>query len=267
LLGDDDIDVVYISLPNSLHAEWTIRSVEAEKHVLCEKPLAISVAEVDAIIEKSSRAGKIVAEAIMYRHHPQTLRVKELIDGGGVGSVILVKGSFTFLQESRIDIRLDPKLGGGSLWFVGCYPVSYARFVIGAEPREVFGWQVVGSTGVDEVLVGQMEFPGNVYAQFDCGFRGPSRNEMEIIGSKGTLSMSHPFKPDLHPELSLRLETESRVFTLEGQKLFQGEVENIADAILNAAPPRVSLRESRGNIAAIEALLRSAREGRPVRLP
>ena len=134
LLTDPEIDVIYNSLPNHLHAEWTIKAVEAGKHVLCEKPLALSVEEVDAIQEAARKHGRVVAEAFMYRHHPQTLKVQELVKNGSIGDLKLVRGSFSYVLSRDGDVRLDPGMGGGSIWDVGCYPISYARSVIGEEP-------------------------------------------------------------------------------------------------------------------------------------
>jgi len=267
MLEDPDIDVVYISLPNSLHGEWSVKAVEAGKHVLCEKPLALSVAEVDRIIDASRQAGVVVAEALMYRHHPQTLKVKELVEEGAIGKILLVRASFSFRLSREKDIRFDAKLGGGSLWDLGCYTTSYARFVIGSEPIEVVGWEVRGPSEVDELFVGAMRFPGDVFAQIDCGFRTPYRARVEIIGSEGTLSMPHPYKPDINGQVSLIRETEKQTITVQGEELYRGEIEDLADAVLLGKPARVSLQESRGNVAAIEALLRSAQEMRPVRLP
>ncbi len=267
MLPDPDIDVVYISLPNALHAEWTIKAAQAGKHVLCEKPLAVTVDEVDAVRAAAAQAGVVVAEAFMYRHHPQTLEVKERVDGGAIGTVRLVRGSFSFTLTRPSDVRLNPALSGGSVWDVGCYPISYARYVIGAEPVEVFGWQVTGSTGVDEGFAGQLRFAGNVVAQFDCSFRAPLRAHMEIVGSEGTIDVPRPFKPGLNEQVLLTRGDEAQAIAIPGQELYLGEVEDMADAVLLGKDPRVSLADSRGNVAAIVALLRSAREGRPIPVP
>lgn len=219
LLTDPAIDAIYISLPNSLHAEWTIRAVEAGKHVLCEKPLAISLAEVDAITTAAQTHGKIVAEAFMYRHHPMTMKVKELIASGAIGELRSVRGAFTFnIGNSPENVRLNPGLGGGSVWDIGCYPVSYTRFVIGSEPQEVFGWQVTGASGVDEVFTGQMRFPG-VLAQFDCGFRSSYRTHMEFVGSQGTIDVPAPFKPEGVSKIVLRRGDEGQILRIRGPKL------------------------------------------------
>jgi len=264
MLADPDIDVIYNPLPNRLHAEWTVKAVQAGKHVLCEKPLAVTVDEVDAVRAAAEQAGVVVAEAFMYRHHPQTLKIKELVDSGAIGRLRLVRGSFTFNLAREADVRLDPALSGGSIWDVGCYPIGYARFVVGAEPIEVFGWRVIGSSGVDEVFAGQMRFLSNVYAQFDCGFRAPYRAHVEIVGSEGTISVPNPFKPGVDEQIHLTHDDDVQTVTIPGQELYLGEVEDMADAILLGQAPRVSLADSRGNVASIAALLRSAREGRPV---
>jgi len=267
MLADPDVDVVYIPLPNGLHAEWTIKAAQAGKHVLCEKPLAATPGEVDAMAAAAQQAGVVVAEAFMYRHHPQTLGVKQLVDDGAIGRLRLVRGSFTFSLTRAVDVRLDPALSGGSIWDVGCYPISYARYVIGGEPLEAFGWQVIGASGVDEVFAGQLRFAGGVYSQFDCGFRAPFRTHLEIVGSDGTIVVPRPFKPGLDEQIHLARGDRTETMVIPGQELYIGEVEDMADAILNGQTPRVSLEDSRGNVATIVALLRSAHEGRPMPVP
>ncbi|MGQ9903919.1 MAG: Gfo/Idh/MocA family protein [Anaerolineae bacterium] len=266
LLAAPDIDVVYIPLPNSLHEHWTIEAAKAGKHVLCEKPLAISVAEVDAIRAVSERAGVVVTEAFMYRHHPQTLKVKEMVDAGVIGQVRMVRGSFSFNLTRENDVRLNPLLGGGSLWDVGCYPVSYARYIVGQEPIEVFGRKVAGQTGVDETFAGILRFPNNIYAQIDSSFRATFRTHVEIVGSEGVISVPHPFKPGREEHIIIaRGDTSERV-AVEGMELYLGEVEDMADAVLLGKPPRISLADSRANVAALVALLESAERGQPVRM-
>ncbi len=266
LLADPDVDVVYNSLPNSLHAEWTIKAAEAGKHVLCEKPLAITVEEVDAVAATARQAGVVVAEAFMYRHHPQTLKVQELIAGGAIGRLRLVRGGFTFPLARPGDVRLDPALGGGSIWDVGCYPISFARAVIGTAPVEAFGWQATGPTGVDLTFAGQLRFSGDVYAQVDSGFRSALRMVMEFSGDEGRINLTNAFKPDADSRTYLRRGDALEAFTFPAQELYLGEVEDMADAILLGKPPRISLADSRENVATILALLRSAREGRAVAL-
>lgn len=264
LLADPNIDVIYNPLPNSMHAEWTIKAVRAGKHVLCEKPLAITTDEVDAMMSAEQETGMVITEAFMYRHHPQTLKVKELVDSGAIGQLRLVKGSFTFNIASEDDIRLNRELVGGSIWDVGCYPISYARYIVGSEPLEVFGWQVTSQTGVDETFTGQMRFADNVVAQFDSGFRAPFRTHMEIVGSSATITVPRPFKPDARGQfLITRGDVVEEVFS-NTEELYLGEVEDIADAILTGKAPRISLSHSRANVATIRGLLQSSLEGRPV---
>ena len=266
LLADTEIDVIYNPLPNHLHAEWTIKAVKAGKHVLCEKPLALSVEEVDAIQDAARKHGRIVMEAFMYRHHPQTLNVQDLVKTGSLGTVKLIRGSFSFLLSREGDVRLDPAMGGGSIWDIGCYPISYARTVLGENPLEVFGWQVTGPTGIDETFAGQMRFPNNVQAQFDCSFVIPFHTFMEIVGSEGTLNISKPFRPQTDEKIYLTRGDKTETIKIKGQELYIGEVENMADAILLGYEPRISLDDSRANVAVIYSLLESARTGQPVRL-
>jgi D-xylose 1-dehydrogenase (NADP+, D-xylono-1,5-lactone-forming) len=266
LLADPEIDVIYNPLPNHLHAEWTIRAVEAGKHVLCEKPLALSVEEVDAMQAAARKYDRLVAEAFMYRHHPQTLQVQELVRSGSLGDLKLIRGSFSFMLTREGDVRLDPTMGGGSIWDVGCYPISYARTVAGAPPREAFGWQVTGPTGIDETFVGQIRFENGLLAQFDCSFALPFRTSMEIAGSEGTLNIPRPFKPETDEKIYLTRGDRTETIKIKGQELYIGEVEDMADAILLRREPRVPVADSRANVAVILALLESARSGKPVQV-
>jgi predicted dehydrogenase len=266
MLDDPGIDVVYNSLPNSMHTEWTIKALQAGKHVLCEKPLATTLEEVDAMQEAAQSTGLYLTEAFMYRHHPQTVQVKEMVQQGAVGKVQVVKGEFTFNMDSSTNVRLFPELGGGSVWDVGCYPISYTRYILDSEPEEVFGWQVMGNSGVDEVFTGQMRFPGGELAQFDSGFRSPYRSRIEIVGSKGALVVPHPFNPGLDVNVRLWNGKNWEIFDMPGQELYIGEVEDLADAILLGKTPLISLEHSRENVKTILALLRSAASGKPVAL-
>ena len=265
LLADPEIDVIYNSLPNHLHAEWTIKAVEAGKHVLCEKPIALSVDELDAMKESARKHGRVVAEAFMYRHHPQTLKVQDIVKNGSLGSLKLIRGSFSYVLTRAGDVRLDPAMGGGSIWDVGCYPISYTRTVAGETPLEVFGWQVTGLTGIDETFVGQMRFNHEVHAQFDCSFAIPFHAFMEIVGSEGTLNIPNPFKPGVDEKMFLTREGKTETIKIKGQELYIGEVEDMADAVLLGHSPRISLDDSRANVAVISALLESARAGKPVK--
>jgi xylose dehydrogenase (NAD/NADP) len=265
LLADPDVDVVYIPLPNHLHAEWTIRAARAGKHVLCEKPLALSVAEVDAM-EAAAREGRIVlAEAFMYRHHPQTLKVRDLVQAHAIGALRFVRGTFSFKLDRPDDVRLRPEWGGGCLWDVGCYPLSFARFVLGTEPVEVFGSSVEGPTGIDETFAGQLVFPGGILVQIDAGFRVPFRTGVELVGTEGTITVPQPWKPEGQPIVLTRGSAREEI-AVGGDDRYLLEIEDLADCVRTGRPPRVGLAESRGNVATIVALLESARLGRAVRL-
>ncbi|MFZ5909979.1 MAG: Gfo/Idh/MocA family protein [Chloroflexota bacterium] len=267
LLDDPDIDVIYNPLPNHLHAEWTIKALQAGKHVLCEKPLALGASDVDKMAAAAKETGRALAEAFMYRHHPQTLKVQELVGKGALGELRLIRGAFTFVFTREDNYRFKKEMGGGSLWDVGCYPINYARTLVGAEPLEVFGWQVTGPGGCDETFVGQMRFPGDVLAQFDSSFRSSYRAEMEIVGSQASLRIPNPFKPDRREMLLLQRDgRQEKIHIRSSGALYGGEVEDLADAILLGKAPRVSLADSRGNAAAITALAESAQAGKPVKL-
>ena len=266
LLADNEIDVIYNPLPNHLHAEWTIKAVEAGKHVLCEKPLTLTVKEADAIAKAAQKHKRIVAEAFMYRHHPQTLKVKELVQNGSIGTLKLLRGSFSFVLDNEGDIRLDLAMGGGSIWDVGCYPISFIRTVVGTEPIEVFGWQVTGPTDIDDTFVGNLHFAEGVYGQFDSSFVIPFHAYMEIVGSEATLIVPTPFKPRLSEKFFLVRNGKTETIKVKGQDLYLGEVEDMADTILLGKSPRISLEDSRANIAVITAFFESARTGAAVKL-
>jgi predicted dehydrogenase len=263
LLADPEIDAVYNPLPNSLHAEWTIKAARAGKHVLCEKPLALSVGEVDAIDAAAREAGVVVTEAFMYRHHPQTRAIKTLVDGGSIGDLLVIRGSFSFQLQRPGDVRLSPDLGGGCLWDVGCYPVSMARYLAGAEPREVSGWQRLASSGIDDVFAGTLDFGGSI-AQFDCSFDAPFRTHIEVVGSDAALTVPVPFKPGIGERILLWRGQEVETIEVPGEALYVGEVEDLVDAARGLRPPTVPLSDSRGNTATIVALYESARTRRPV---
>jgi D-xylose 1-dehydrogenase (NADP+, D-xylono-1,5-lactone-forming) len=266
LVADPEVDVVYVPLPNHLHAEWTVRAARAGKHVLCEKPLALTVGEVDAMAAAARESGVAVTEGFVYRHHPQTLKVKELVDGGSVGEVRLVRGTFTFTLDRPNDVRFRPEWGGGCLWDVGCYPLSFARFVLGEEPVEVVGAQVLGPSGVDETFAGQLLFPGGVLAQVDAGFRSDPRTVFEVAGTEGTILVRQPWRQEGLPILLTRGGETEEIAAGGGVDRFLLEIEDLAESVRTGGPPRIGFAESRGNVATIVALLQSAREHRMVRL-
>ena len=264
LVADPDIDVIYIPLPNHLHVEWTVRALEAGKHVLCEKPLALAVEDVDRIAAAAQRSGRAAAEAFMYRHHPLTQAVQTFVAGGRLGRITAYRGAFTFALTREGDVRLDPSMGGGSLWDVGCYPLSYANLVAGTAPIDVFGWQRTSDRGVDLEFFGMMRYADGSVAQFDSGFAGPFRAEMEIVGTGGALRIHRPFKTDERSRLEFIAATdEVETIAFAPDAAYGGEIADLEGAALDGAPTRVSLAESRRTIQTIVALYASARSERP----
>lgn len=261
LLADPNIDIIYNPLPNHLHIPYSIKAMQAGKHVLCEKPIALLPEEIDELEKVSADTGMVVMEAFMYRHHPQTLKVVEMIREGAIGNLQFIRGSFTFSIQSEDDIRLAPDYGGGSIWDVGCYPISYARTIVGEKPTKVLGKARFSDRGVDNSIYGMMEFPSGVIAQFDSGFRSPPRAKMEVVGDQGELLIDNPFKPGEKYNLVLRSNGTEKVIKGKGKELYLGQVENLHACVTDEAEPLISLRDSKDNTSVITALLRSARSG------
>ena len=264
LIDDPEIDAIYNPLPNALHAAWTIRAVRAGKHVLCEKPLATTVADVDAIAREAKAAGVVVSEAFMYRHHPQTLRLKALVDERAIGKLRLIRSAFTFPLTRSGDVRWEPALGGGSLWDVGCYPVSIARLLAGVEPQEVFG----------RSRHARGRRRRSVHRSAGARRRGRAvRCRVPRAAAHAPRGGRHRRRD--HGGLTVQAWTRTRgcccpaamtseVVAVESQPLYLGELDDLADAATLGREPRVSLADSRGNVAALVALYESARTGRPV---
>jgi xylose dehydrogenase (NAD/NADP) len=266
LLDDPDIDAVYISLPNSLHADWTVRAAQAGKHVLCEKPLALSVADCDRVIAAANSAGVVVAEAIMYLYHPLLAEARRLAHSGALGEVGFARGSFSFILDNPRNVRWMPELGGGALWDIGIYPVSFCRWILG-EPERVFAWQTLTDGGVDAATAGVLHFPGGQTATFDCSFRQTFRTQVEVSGSEAALIIDRPFliKPESRMIVRDKQDHEEQAGDVRPDP-YQCEVEAVAAAVLDGAPLPVPLSWSRANIATLVALYGSARLGAPVSL-
>jgi D-xylose 1-dehydrogenase (NADP+, D-xylono-1,5-lactone-forming) len=262
LLADPDVEAVYISLPNSLHVEWSIRALEAGKHVLCEKPLSRRAADVERAFDVAEESGRLLMEAFMYRHNPQTGRLKELAEGGAIGRLRLVRAAFSFPLTDGENVRLNSSLDGGGLMDVGCYCVSGTR-LLGGEPEQVYGEQVLSQSGVDELFTGTMRFPGDVLAQFDAGLVLPVRDELEAIGEAGSLLLDDPWHCK-RPVIELRTAGGVEEIAVEPADSYRLQLENMSDAIRGEAEPLLGREDAVGQARAIEALYRSATEGRPV---
>ncbi|HEU4573214.1 MAG TPA: Gfo/Idh/MocA family oxidoreductase, partial [Candidatus Limnocylindrales bacterium] len=261
-LLESDVDVVYVALPNHLHAPWTIRALRAGKHVLCEKPLALSVDEVDAIAEAADASGRIAVEAFMYLHHPQIERALEIVAAGELGRLELVHASFSFFLTYPGDPRLEPEMGGGSLWDVGCYAVSVTRRISGEEPDGHAAFARFDERAVDRTFIGQLRFPSGLLAQVDSGFASADRQRVEIVGGEGTLVLDAPFLngPDgPAPGMTLTRGDEATRIEVPSIDQYAAEVADLAAAILDGRRPRVDLGFSRGTIAALVELDRLAR--------
>ena len=264
LLAAPDIDAVYISLPNTLHCPWSITAMEAGKHVICEKPLSRSPREVEEAFDVSERTGRLFTEAFMYRHNPQTKRLAELVRDGAVGDLRLVRSAFSYSLYDPENIRLRTDVDGGSLMDVGCYCVSGSRLLAG-EPESVFGQAFVGPTGTDWVFTGSLRFPGDVLAQFDCATALTDRDELEVVGSEGSLFLDDPWHCR-SPVIELRRESGVERIELEPVDSYQLELENLADAINGEAPLLLGREDAVAQARTIEALSRSAETATQVSL-
>jgi len=260
LLDDPGIDAVYIPLPNTDHVPWTLAAIAAGKHVLCQKPLALDAADVDRIAAAAADAGVVVEEGFMYRHEPLTTHVTSMIRDGAVGEVRAIVSGFTFALDTGTNIRLDPSLGGGSLWDVGSYPVTYAQLIMGHEPKMVFGTAHWHASGVDEEFMGLLRFDEGATANIYAGFRVAYRTWLEILGSDGALTVPNPFRPG--PLETLELERKGTVEPIAvtgSAEIFVREIDNFAARVLDGAPAVVSLAESHRTAATLSALHASAK--------
>jgi xylose dehydrogenase (NAD/NADP) len=259
MLEDPELDAVYISLPNTMHREWSIRSLEAGKHVICEKPFSKRPEDVEAAFDAAERAGLLLTEAFMYRHNPQTARLTELVRQGAIGDLRVVRSAFSYSLYDTENIRLRTDVEGGSLMDVGCYCVSGSRLLAG-EPESVQGQAYVGPSGTDWVFSAVLRFPGDVHALFDCGTCLPERDELEAIGTEGSLFLDDPWHCT-EPVIELRRGGDVDRIELEPVDSYRLELENLADAIAGEAPLVLGREDALGQARTIEALFSSAETG------
>jgi D-xylose 1-dehydrogenase (NADP+, D-xylono-1,5-lactone-forming) len=262
LLADPEIEAVYISLPNTMHCDWSVKALEAGKHVLCEKPLSRHTDEVEAAFDAAARTSLSLSEAFMYRHNPQTSRAKELVDGGAIGELRLVRSAFSYSLYDEGNIRLRTDVEGGALMDVGCYTVSGSRLFAG-EPEKVHGEAWFGPSGTDWVFGGTLRFPGDVLALFDCGTAMPERDELEAIGSEGSLFLDDPWHCNV-PVIELRRDGRVERIELEPVDSYRLELENVSDAIRGEGELLLGRDDAVGQARVLEALHRSATSGTPV---
>lgn len=273
LLADNEIDAVYIPLPNHLHKEWVIKAAEHKKHVLCEKPAALNVEDFEEMKLACEKNEVLFLEAFMYYFHPQHERVKEMIDQGEIGEVKYIQAGFTFYlpeEERGSNIRTDREKGGGSLYDIGCYAIHSIRNILWEEPETVHVQAVFDNhLNVDIETNGYMTFPSGVRASFDTSFNLEMRHEYRIFGSKGSIQVPRAFRPDLHGGegiIIVQNNTGTRIESVSGDQ-YRLQVEHISQAILeNDEVLKHSPENTLENMRVIDACYESIATGRPVQL-
>jgi predicted dehydrogenase len=262
LLADPEIEAVYISLPNALHVEWTIRALQAGKHVLCEKPLSRRRADAERAFDVAERCERLLMEAFMYRHNPQTARLVELVAEGAIGRLRLVRASFGFYLDDLRNVRMRGELDGGGLMDVGCYCVNAARLLCG-EPLRAQAEQLAGGAGVDVALAGVLGFADEVLAHFDCGLVLSPRDELVVLGEQGSLRLADPWHCRT-PGIELWRSGRPELIEIATADSYALELENLSAAIRGTAVPLLGRADAIGQARAIEALHASAQEHRTV---
>jgi len=269
LLADPEIEAIYNPLPNHLHVPWSIRVAEAGKHVLCEKPIALSAAEAEQLRAARDRTGVLIGEAFMVRTHPQWLETKRLVDSGSIGPLRLVSGHFSYFRRDPNDIRSRPEFGGGAVMDIGCYPVTISRWMFGAEPSEVIA-QIERDPdfGVDRLTSALMRFPAG-QATFVCSGQLVPFQRMEMFGTRGRIQVEIPFNapPDrpcqiLIDDGSALGGASARVVEFPIVDQYTVQADQFSAAIRGQGELPVSIDDAVANMAVIDALFRSADSGR-----
>jgi predicted dehydrogenase len=266
LLADPDVDAVYIPLPNHLHAEWTIAAARAGKHVLCEKPLAVTAADAERMVEACEAAGVRLMEAFMYRHHPSWVAVRDLVASGRIGTLSAVQSWFGFYNDDATNIRNIRDYGGGALYDVGCYCVNLSRMLFGGEPTRVEAAVVRdGPGGVDILTTGILEFENGI-ASFGCSIRTETDQRVHVMGTEGRISIGIPFNipPDRPTEIYLTqggnppVAPATETFTFPTKDPYAAEAERFAEAILDGLPTPVPPDDAVANLRVIERIFAAA---------
>ena len=267
VLNDPDIEAIYNPLPNSLHAAWTIKALQAGKHVLCEKPLAVTREEAETMVRAAREHNLLLMEAFMYRFHPQIVWAVEQVNSGVIGPVRLVRASFSFDIRSRPqNIRLKPELAGGSLMDVGCYPVNLCRAIYGQPPVTVAARVYVPKRGgVDMAMNALLDYGDGRFGLIDSSFGLPMRQSAEIFGEDGTITIPVPFTPgirDVSVFVTKNGQMTEQNFTRIDQ--YQLEVEHFARCLRTGQEPALRLSETLENMSAIEAIYLAANHDWPM---
>lgn len=261
LIADEGVDAIYISLPNRLHAEWSIKCAKAGKATLCEKPFASDAQEARTVVDVFGQAGVLLAEAFMYRFHPQQVKVKEIIAAGGIGDLHIISSSFTYPIHGEGNIRLSKALAGGGLMDIGCYCINLMRFITGEEPVSVTAAARIGQvTGVDEALAATLEFPSGVIGHFDCGLRSQRQQTYTVKGSEGMIVVPTAFTPDKVAGSCIQhwQGNSCAEHSIAAADHYQLMVEDFADALLNRREPRFSPMDAVRNMEVIDRILAQA---------
>jgi len=275
VLRDPQIDAVYIPLPNHLHKPWTLKALEAGKHVLCEKPLACSEAEAREMADAASNSRLLLMEAFMYRFHPRSRRIKQMVDEKQLGEPRLIRSSFCFTFPEKAfkngqNARLKPDMGGGALLDVGCYGVSVARWLLGKEPTQVQAQAVYHSQGVDVHMVGTLRFPGGILATVEASFISALQQTYSVSGSRGVIDLPHdafvPWEKDATFTFRGADEETGENHVVAGADEYRLMVEQFADAVLGNTEPAFSLKDSIHNMRVLDALAAAAKTGQTVSL-
>ena len=270
LLGDTGVEAVYLSLPNSMHHEWTLKALRAGKHVLCEKPLARTAAESEEMFDAAAKAGRLLVEAFMYRSHPLLHAVTERIDRGAIGQLLLIRASFCYCTTKiEGNIRFDRALAGGALMDVGCYCVDFARLFAGAEPTAIHAAAHKHETGVDDRVAGTISFANGVLASFNCGMTLHADNTASLCGSAGFIEIPVPWKPPArkarfllkHSQRPLQdgssqpMAPPVETFEVDAPKpLYALEADDFAASVRHNRPPTITRGESVGNMKILDEI-------------
>jgi len=266
LLADPEIDAIYNPLPNDQHANWSIRAAAAGKHVLCEKPLASDAAEAEEMVKAFKANDRLLAEAFMYRFHPRTRHVREMVRSGALGTLQQIGAAFTFRLRSDENIRLEGKLAGGAIMDIGCYAVGVMRFVTGEEPVAVNAFAHYNDRGADEMAVGSLVFPSGVLGHFDCGMRAQGGQWYDIRGSEGRIFVEDAFVAPRDQAMKLRYWRGDNYEEIDFEPVDQYQLmaEDFADAILNNRPPLYPAEDGVAAMRLMDSLRASAQANRDV---
>jgi xylose dehydrogenase (NAD/NADP) len=274
LLASDGIDAVYVALPNSMHAEWTVRALAAGKHVLCEKPLALSPGSARQAFDAAAAAGRVCAEGFMYRYHPQTRLARQLVAEGAIGELRHIRAALSRTVTGG-DIRRDRSLGGGATLDMGCYCVSAAR-LFGGNPERLYAEAVRGATGVDVRLAATLRLPGGVLAQLDAGLDLPARDELELIGTRGAIFLADPWLCR-SPALELRVDGHAEHLPVDPEgaarpahdddDVYRIELDAVSAAIAGGPPLPFGAADAIDQARTLALLAESAKTAAPVAWP